>query len=863
MRACARPVAASAVVRKSLRIACGLAGMLAGLARDAGAQTDTLLAEAAVQLDIHNGPSEIVAALVYDGTMLLPVHRFLQMSEFRVTAFALGDSVSAVLEPRSIPLSIHPDRGELRLGDSVLPIGPADARWWDGDLFASAAILERVFGVAVRIEWMDLTVFVGQTAALPVVRRARRERQQALFRLPQLPEGLRLFPERPTADGAVFNWALTGSTGARDDYYTLDLGVGAQVLGGGLSLRPQVWRIAGLTGSELRASWERAWPDNGWLRQVRVGDVQSNGRRAQILRGGVVTNAPFIRSSEFDVEQIVGSLPVGWEVELYDGGRLIGYGDVDQLGQFRVPLEVRYGQNPFELVLYGPAGEVMTQRRTVRVPFSRLPDGQFEYALAAGQCRYAPCDAMWSTDLRYGISRRVTVQAGWDLYGKRTGGILWQPYAVASAGVLRGVNVTGEAVFNGLIRGTVEYEPSPDLRVSASHAFFDDAGTGFTTAFAENERTEANFLWRPGLMDRSLYLQGFAARSVSSSYVRMFARSSATAQLGRVRYTAGIRYDEVGPVESSSGRLYADLGADAVVTGPAAWMRGTSLRGEVSFRATGGLSSVAATVGRAIGRVARADMSVGWIEFGGYALSFAVTTMLPGPRAGVRTQSSTTTGTTGLMFVNGSVVYDPDRGDVRWTDGGDLGRAGVTGLLFLDQNDNGVRDPDEAGITGIPVQVGGWHVETDPAGRFEAWDLFPFEPVDIVVDSLAFEDPRLVAPAPVLHVQPTPNSYVNVDIPVVVGAELLGHVVLDGDAVPGLPVILRNLVTGVEVRTGTFSDGGFYRAGVPPGEYEVVLPDAVMEELRLYAAPLHLFVPPGSGDKRFDNLVIELRRLPE
>lgn len=105
-----------------------------------------------------------------------------------------------------------------------------------------------------------------------------------------------------------------------------------------------------------------------------------------------------------------------------------------------------------------------------------------------------------------------------------------------------------------------------------------------------------------------------------------------------------------------------------------------------------------------------------------------------------------------------------------------------------------------------------------------------------------------------------PNSFVTVEIPVVVGAEVMGYVVLEQQGVAGIPVVLRNLDTGAEIRTLTFSDGAFYRAGVPPGEYEVTLPDAVAEQLGVFAMPLHLVVPPGSGEKRVDNVVVVLER---
>jgi hypothetical protein len=836
--------------------------LLAWLGTPALAQEDTILVEAAVQLHIENGPSEVVAALVYNGTMLFPVHRFLELSEVRVLAFDLRDSLVALLEPRGLVVHFHPDRGELRLGDTVVALGRGDATWWDGDLFASAAMLERAFGVLVRIEWADLSAFVGHTTALPVVRRARRERQRALVQRPRSPRGLDVRPPPSRAGGALLNWSLTGSTGARTDYYTLDLGLGAHLLGGGVTLRPQFWNIGGIAGAEVRASWERAWPEREWVRQIRLGDVQSNGRRAQIVRGVVVTNAPFIRSSEFDVEQVVGSLPPGWEVELYDRGRLLGYGEVDALGGFQVPLAVRYGQNPFELVLYGPTGEVMRQKRTVRVPFSRLPDGRFEYAAALGQCRYEPCDALVSADARYGLTSRVTVQGGLDLFVRDGGGALWQPYAVASGAVLRSLNLTGEAIVNGHLRAAVDFEPTPDLRVSLGHTDFTEAGREFSGAYLEAGRTEATAYWRPGAMNGTLYFQAFGVRSTQQLLTRTIARVSATARLGQLRYTLGLRHDGVQRDSlDAPDRFAVDLGADAVLSGRSRWARGTNVRGELSVAPGEGLAALAATIGRRIGRAIRADVGVGWIRAGGVGFTLALTTALPGPRVGLRSQANTVTGTNGLMFVNGSMVYDSDHPGVRWTDGGDLGRGGVAGVLFLDDNGNGVRDADEPGIPGIPVQVGGWYDETDAAGRFTAWDLFPFEAVEIVVDSLSFDDPRLVPAAPVLRVRPTPNSFLSIEVPVVVGAEISGWVALDGEALAGIPVVFRELNTGAELLSLTYSDGTFYRIGVPPGEYEITLPDAVAEALGVFALPLHVFVPPGAGDKRTENVAIELGRI--
>jgi hypothetical protein len=156
------------------------------------------------------------------------------------------------------------------------------------------------------------------------------------------------------------------------------------------------------------------------------------------------------------------------------------------------------------------------------------------------------------------------------------------------------------------------------------------------------------------------------------------------------------------------------------------------------------------------------------------------------------------------------------------------------------------------------VSVGGWPAKTDADGRFAAWGLSPSEPVQIDVDTLSFADPRYLLPAAVLRVRPTPNAFGDIQVPVVVGAEVSGFVVLGDQALAAVPVVLRELNTGAELTITTFGDGAFYRAAIPPGEYEVTLPDEVLDRLKATAPPLSIFVPPGPGEKRFDDLELRL-----
>jgi hypothetical protein len=635
------------------------------------------------------------------------------------------------------------------------------------------------------------------------------------------------------------------------------------LLGGSAELRPQLWRNAGASGMDLRGAWTRVWPTARGLQQLRVGDVQSSGLQARLLEGVVVTNAPFIRSSQFDIEPFAGTVPAGWEVELYDGGRLLAYGDANAVGAFRVPLQLRYGQNPFELVMYGPGGETVRQKRTIRVPFSRLPAGRFEYALAAGRCQYDPCRGLMSADARYGLSSHVTLQGGWEAFFQGQPGTVWQPYAVVSAAPFPALGVTGEAVVNGRLRAAAEFEPTTDLRVTGGLTRYAAAGGVFSGSVSETSRAEASLFWRPGWMAGAIFFQGTGARSVGPSMQRSVERLAATTRIGLVRYSLGVLLDELRSGSAAAARhLSFDASADASLIGPWRWLRTATAQGQIAVDPAVGLTALRTTVGRRVANALRVDGGIGWYRGAGVSLELNVTTAMPGPRAGVRSRVSAQGGSQALTFAYGSMAWDPRSQLLRLGDGADLGRAGISGVLFRDDNGNGRRDAREPGLAGIPVTVGGWPATTDANGRFTVWGLVPSEPVQIDVDTLSFGDPRLILPAPVIEVRPSPNAFGTVALPVVVGAEVSGFVVLGEQALGGVPVVLRELNTGAEIRIVTFVDGGFYRGAVPPGDYEVTLPDAVLERLGAFAPPLNIFIPPGPGEKRFEDLQLRLEPRP-
>ena len=824
---------------------------------------DTNYVEAVVRLDIEHGPSQVVSALVFETKLLLPLRVFLNMAEVHIEEFVLRDSALVILEPGHIPLRIRPSVHELMRGTERFDYDSIGIVWFDNDLYIATDIFDRILGVASSVTWSDLSVMIGQASSLPVIQRERRERRRQMMGINRQPlVGVLDIPIRERiVDGGVMSWSFTASTGRSADRLALNLGFGGTLLGGSVELRPQVWSAGEISATTLRGSWLRSWPNNPWLRQARIGDIQSSGLHSRMLRGFVFTNAPYTRSSTFDVEPLQGIVAPGWEVELYDGNRLLAYADADALGAFRIPLQLRYGQNPLELVTYGPQGQVSRQKRTIRIPFSRLPVGRFEYSVAGGACYYDPCKGTMGADVRYGLSNLVTLQGGWETFFNESNDELWQPYAVVSSTPIRSFAVTGEAVINGHLRTTVEFEPTMDLHITGGYTHYALAGAAYSGTFAENDRLEMTLYWRPGGM---LFFQGTGLRSTGPNMTRTIERLSATTRFGSVRYSLGLLYSALNQSGISTDRHFTiDGSADANLSTSWKWLRASTVQGQLAIEPIKGFTAIRAAIGRRIGNVLRVDGALGWFRETGLSFELSFSTVRPGPRMGVRSRITSNTGSEVLSFAYGGVAFDPRTKLLRIGDGVDLGRGGISGVLFRDDNGNGIRDSAELGISGIPIDVGGWPAETDRDGRFSVWGLVSSEAVQIQVDTLSFDNPHYLLPAPVLRVRPNPNTFGVIQIQVVVGGEVSGFVVMGEIPMAGVPVILRELNTDAEITILTFNDGSFYKLAVPPGEYEVTLPEAVLQRLHAVAPPLSIFVPPGAGEKRFEDLQLRLEPAPQ
>lgn len=831
------------------------------------AQSDTALTELVVDLRIDQGPSTpTLFALASDSTILLAAKPYLELAGIGVTRFVPGDRLDGTLAYGDRTFSIETAAGAVTRGDSTRPLAPTDAVWRDSTLYVDARVFDWLFGTITTYDPSDLAVGIHQSGDLPAVRRMARERQRTvLLRARQAAAPVRPVAfARPFADGLVIDWSA--STLAEDPLRTsaFGLGLGADVLGGSAVIhRDEFHSTDGFSGMTT-ASWTRAWEDVAWLRQIRLGDVVGTGRDPRPVRGAAITNAPFLRSAQFGDLPLYGAFRPGWDVELFRQGELVDYATAGPMGGYRFDVPVQYGQNPVEVIGYGPNGQVITRGRTFEISADQLPARRLEYGVSGGGCSMLPCDGLGNADLRYGVSDRLTVQAGADYFRRDSLPDLWHPYAGLAAQPTRALGVGIDAVYRGLVTGRFNFAPTPDLQIAVAQTHYDtDVVDPIESSPFVRDRSDGTAFFRPGLWNGELYFRLNAFRTSGPTRTHDREALTATTRLAgaRIDVTASREAILVPPTPRTASVAF-DIRAFRTYLGDAKWLRSTLFLAEIGMAADTGFTRFALGFTRPLTQHYQVELTGGWSKGLGANLFLSVTAALPEVRA-VTQSTFRSDGVSGTQQAEGSILWDRGSGRVSLSDGRSLGRAGVTGTAFLDLNDNGRRDPGEPPMIGVVVRVGSATIATDSSGDFRVWDLLPFESTVVEVDTLSIADPEHVPETLRYTVRPDPNVFTRIAIPFVRAGEVSGRIALGPRelAVAGVPLQLHNLDSGNRYTTTSFSDGTFYLMGVRPGRYEIV-PDAdALAQISATAAPVHFTVPGGAAPS-VEGVVVRLERAP-
>jgi len=805
--------------------------------------------------------------------------------ELRLTAIAESRTVSVVLDPRGqplvplratldylqIPVEEHGDTLALqwppgvwstRIGLSRREVASArtvftvSADEWlrrEREVYLSPAALGRVLASEVAVDWENVSILFRGRNDFPAVRHAQdAARREGGLRAGGLQRDAEPDVPYPSRNGGwTASWGVSGDWGDAGMQGRARAALGAALLGG--SIEGGGAAKLGDQGAGVvdpYATYERAFPRSTWVRRLQLGDVLSDGLLTRPFFGVAATNEPVYAPRYFGEALIRPVVPAGWEYEVYQGDFLVGVSTPGSRDP--VPTPIGYGTTPVRVRMIGPAGQERVEQLVFLVPTVQVPAGEWRWYAGAGGCRTGECSAFGYADLRRGVTRTLTLGAGIDETARRDSAAETHPYGVLVWNPAASLSAEVRARAGSFVHVQLQrYDRWGGWRLAGGWK----RQEGFATLAAPQWFTEAGGTVHVGLRGRGQFLSVQArTRGREPGQVDAW-QTLATGGYGRVQVTAAF---ESGFQQRDVATLQTHVFLPRYLF-PS--LRDLNLTTRVDWAADGLQEALVGATFRPRD-AANVTLSAGWNgRTGEPELALGIITRTP---AAYVQSNAFSEGARHGAFLSAGGGLAGGAGGLEATPYEAMGRGGVAGRVFYDENANGVMDPGERPAAGVPIVVGGERALSDSTGDYRSWGLLPYAVLQVAVDTLNLAVTDVAPAVPEYLLRPTPNTYSRIDLPLLRTREASGRVQWRGTpgALGGITVEIRREGDREPRRVVTFSDGEFYVTHLRAGEYTLTVAASSLRALGASTDPpsVRFTVPATGGAEAVEIPSIYLRR---
>lgn len=721
---------------------------------------------------------------------------------------------------------------------------------WCADLGA----LSTWFGVRLRADMGNLAIFLETDRKLPFIEAmARRSRAARLrstpdtFDLAQLPQAE--VPYRswrtPSVDLMLrTQWKSTLNSGRGPDVQYEALASG-EALGASFEARLASDRSGVPAALRLRAY--RNDPAGGLLgslhaTQLAAGDVETQqgaltGQSA-VGRGFFISNRPLSRPGQFGKTTIRGDLPAGWDAELYRNGSLRAFQADRGDGRYEFDdVELLYGLNEFEVVLYGPQGQLRRERTSMPVGIESIPAGKTWYWAGIVDDGHELFDfSRTMADPLTGWRWGVGVERGIDK--KTSAGLEMQSLVMAGKrhdyleATLR--RAVGPALVD--ISGAQQFGAGAALRAQALGKIGKwrfQAQTMWIDGGFESELVKAEELRHHSLRIDGEAKFGRVTIPLQAAIERSRTRDGASVTEWLMRASLNLRHAALS-VQLSQRSTRGGQARDAAADGTRLELLGNTmlgpvrLRGETRFRISGEKRGFEAAALYAEANLSERTNFRATIEHDAQneRTDFGLGLIQQFKRFSLRADASADTRGAIGFGLSLAMSLGPDPVDGGWRVSRDrLAQQGQASVeVFRDDNGDGYRQPGEEAVEGVMIEAGFHHSEapTNKQGRAVVDGLRPFVPVLVGIDTGSLPDPLLQPKGRGMVVVPRPGVAAKLSLPLAPTGEaeaiLLGT---DGEAVAGVTLELVDGAGRVAAQAVSEFDGYVLFDLVPYGDYRL------------------------------------------
>lgn len=837
-------------------------------------------------------------------TVLAPLGELSHLLGFAIDVNGLsGYAEGFFIDPKRT-FKLHLAAGHALIEGTPRPFEAWQVRPFGGDLYVDLRLLQLWFPLNPKAALNESSLYITPRERLPVEAAWDRDRTNARLlqngahrdehKGPLLDTPYR-FLSLPLVDAAAF-WNRTKSIPSRSPIVSFNTG------GDLLWMSSNLFALRDDQGSwkGSRATLFREDPDGNLLgllhaRHLSLYDLQQSTSMELVGamppgRGVAVDNYPTSYRSAFATRSFQGPIPVGWTVELFQNGGLLGYQQATADGRYAFPeVPLTFGLNLFKLVFHGPHGE--SREETYRLDISQdMPEpGSFRYRAIALRPRDASPlatggpqltqDTMTMVEGETGLSPRFAVKAG-TAQGHYTDGT--RTYALAGVRSLlpflsmdltagrdkRPDGLSGQAM-EAVLRTGLDYS-SLQLRRSVYRDGFQPFAYITSGARTMQIRSETLLTMSTALpfksLPTSLVYNYQEQRFLEGG--RAYHRLQAGFNFGNVNLSQAFGLNREWDQTRSTRQLEGTLLATAYF-GVASYQADVRM---LRDKDRGGTHMAGWNL-----RAARAFVSGIRLEGGfrgtrslGDASTFAHLTQQSG-RVGYGVDVSWTRGvgySIGLR-VQTSFGRDPHTG--RWfTQAQPLsGLGAVSARAFLDLNQNGRFDAGERLLQDVSFRVGDmsrgeWRPDPTVAVYTQLARAIDSQ---LQVDTATLEDTTQVPAVASYTVRPRAGTLLKVDVPIAILGEVNGTVRLRRAGktreISGLEIQLVKPNGEVARSMRSAFDGFFEFRELPQGEYTLRVASKDEKRLKLRpGAARRIVVTNQQSLFEGQDLVVELEESP-
>jgi hypothetical protein len=782
---------------------------------------------------------EMIVSQYKEGNVLLPVLEILSLLQLNHKLDLDNKILSGKRsDEASLDFQLKAHDLEFLLGVESLKLTELNFLESELEYFVNEEIFEKTTGLSAEVDMRDLTVELSADFNIPMVNRILNEKKLDLYKNSMADNSYPLMfkRQRKYLSGGFLDYAATANyINQQLPYYSLQLGMGGEFLGGDVQINSQqTFFDKKLTYNQVRYKWRYAFLNNDYISNISFGHNHTLGLQSYDFRGIKISNEPVEARRVYGSYKVKETAKPNWKVEIYHNNQLVDIVKTDDKGNYDFLIPFSYGTTLLELHEIGPNGEYNVETKMYQIPIEQIPKGRMDYSTNFGQLNNTD-EYLFQGNAAYGITNWLTTKVGADIF---TEDLQYSSF----------YSNTTARLFDGYIVN-LTVAPNAFNELSLNTIFADLASFNFGVKLHDQ-----NMKLNPTKINNELEGNIFIPLKIDDNMMSLLLRGRHTEYSGSKRSDFSLRtfynYKNISPsVELNYYNLfngsnnfesaYLNLRLNYSMYIPSAIFSGNIIDARFVYDI---MNDKAQSM----------NFSVSSTVFNQFRVQLSHSTNFQNSNSDTQLRvvfdlpfirSNTTVSKSVISHsLIGSVNYNEHLNEFNFYNRGMIGRSAATFKFFEDKNMNESFDEGEDLVPDMDVQINSIGSKRRiNEGNIIINDLEAYSKYDVKLVDRYNKNPLWFPYKEKFSFVSDPHQYKEIEIPFYEAAEVSGSVLKRSNMnlvpISGLNVIFEHFETKEITKVRTMSDGSFYHYGIQPGEYNIYIDGSQLERLKVKSIP--------------------------